>query len=110
MSMDKGEKDDFFNNILEKLAIPLQKLERLFFGGLWLNTLHENIQNMLSSIVIAELAMPDPIKFMQDCLTYYNRQYYITKMIAYVAKSCGVDTFYAAEILKNALLCRYLHK
>jgi hypothetical protein len=110
MSMDEGEKDDFLNNTLEKMAIPLEKLEKLFFGGLWLITPHKDIQNMLSCIVIAALAMPDPIKFMQDCLTYFNRQYYITKMMWYVAKSYGVDTFSATEILKNVLLSRYLYQ
>ena len=110
MSMDEVEKDEFLNNTLKKMAIPLEKLEKLFFGRLWLNTPHKNIQNMLSCIVIAALAMPDPIKFMQDCLTYYNRQYYITKMISYVAKYYGVDTFSATEILKNVLLSRYLYQ
>lgn len=38
MSMDEGEKDDFLNNPLEKMAIPLEKLEQLFFGRSWLNT------------------------------------------------------------------------
>ena len=110
MSMGEGEKDDFLNNTLEKMAIPLEKLEKLFFGRLWLTTPNKNIQNILSCIVIAALAMPDPIKFIQDCLTYYNRQYYITKIIWYVAKSHGVDTFSATEILKNVLLSRYLYK
>ena len=101
VTMDEGEKEDFLNNTLEKMAISIERLEKLFFEKLCIP--RKNIENMLSHIIIAALAMPDPVKFIQDKFTYYNRQYYSAKMIKYVAKSYEMDYFAATEYLKSVI-------
>lgn len=52
--------------------------------------------------------MPDPIRYVKDTFTYYNRQYYSAKMMGYVAASYRIDTFGATELLKNVLMEKYL--
>ena len=82
----------------------------MFFEKLYPHEPHEKTKKMLCNIVFAALAMPDPIRYVQDKFIYYNRQYYSTKMINYVTMSYGIDTFNATEYLKNVLLVRYLRK
>jgi hypothetical protein len=105
--MDYEEKEDFFYNTLEKMATPVEKLEKLF-EKIYPHDPRENTQNMISLIVIASLADPDPIKYIQDKLAYHNRQYYAAKVITYVAKSCGDDTFAATVYLRNMLSGKYM--
>jgi hypothetical protein len=106
--VDYGEKEDFFYNTLEKMATPVEKLEKLFFEKIYPHEPRENTQNMISNIVIASLADPDPIRYIQDKLAYHNRQYYAAKVIAYVAKYCGGDTFVATEYLRSILLVKHM--
>jgi hypothetical protein len=110
VAMDECEKEDFFDATSEKMAIHVEKLEKLFYEKLYLHEPREKTKKMLCSIVPAALAMPDPIMYIQDQFAYYSRQYYSAKMINYVATSCGIDTFKATEYLKNVLLARYLCK
>ncbi len=110
VAMDEGEKQDFVDVISEKMGIHLEKLEKLFFEKLYPYQPRENTKKMLCSIVTAALAMPDPIRYIQDKFTYHNRQYYDTKMINYVATSYGIDNISATERLKNVILARYLCK
>ena len=56
------------------MSISIERLEKLFFEKLCIP--RKNIENMLSHIIIAALTMHDPVKFIQDKFTYYNRQYY----------------------------------
>ena len=65
-------------------------------------------KKMLCNTVDAALAMPDPIRYVQDTFTYYNRQYYSAKMTFYVAAYYGMVTFGATELLKNVLMEKYL--
>jgi hypothetical protein len=108
MPMDEGQKDDFLHETLEKMAIPFEKLEKLFSEKLYPHEPAENTIKRLCSIVTAALAMPDPIRYTQDMFTYYNRQYYSAKMILYVAASYRIDTFGANMHLKNVLMEKYL--
>lgn len=101
VTMDEGEKEDFLNNTLEKMSISIERLEKLFFEKLCIP--RKNIENMLSHIIIAALTMHDPVKFIQDKFTYYNRQYYSARMIKYVAKSYEMDYFAATEYLKSVI-------
>lgn len=106
--MDEGEKEDFVNITTEKIAIQVEKLEKLFSEKLYPNEPVENTIKRLCNIVAAALAMPDPIRYTQDKFTYYNRQYCSAKMIGYVAASYGIDAFGATELLKNVLMEKYL--
>ncbi len=107
-TMDEGEKEDFLNNTLEKMAIPIERLEKLFLEKLCIPP--KKVENILSHIITVALGMPDPIRFIQDKFTYYNRQYCSAKIINHVAKFCNGDYFAANEYLKNVLLDRYLYK
>jgi len=106
--MDYEEKEDFFYNTLEKMAIPVEKLEKLFFEKIYPQDPRENTQNMISLIVNASLADPDPIGYIQDKLTYYTRQYYAAKVITYMAKYYRFDTFTATAYLRNMLSGKYM--
>lgn len=106
--MDYEEKEDFFYNTLEKMAIPVEKLEKLFFEKIYPPEAHEDAQNMISGIVNASLADPDPTGYIQDKHTYHNRQYYAAKVIRYVAKYYRVDTFTATEYLRIILLVKHM--
>jgi hypothetical protein len=106
--MDYEEKEDFFYNTLEKMATPIEKLEKLFFEKIYPPEAHENAQNMISSIVNASLADSNPTRYIQDKLTYHNRQYNAAKVIRYVAKYYGVDTFTATEYLRSILLVKHM--
>ena len=105
--MDEGEKEDFLYKTLEKMAIPFEKLEKLFFEKSYFLEPCEDIEKKLSAIFITALESPDPVKVIQDNLDYYNRQYYGNKMIAYVAKSCKIRIFAATEYLKSKLADTY---
>jgi hypothetical protein len=85
------------------MSIPVEKLEKLF-DKLYPHETRENTQNMISSIVNASLADSHPIRYIQDYLTFYNRQYHTAKIIKYVAKYNGTDTFAAIVYLKIILL------
>ncbi|MDP9015481.1 MAG: hypothetical protein M3M87_01805 [Thermoproteota archaeon] len=106
--MDEGEKEDFVDITSEKMAIHVEKLEKLFFEKLYPHEPRKNTKKMLCNIVTAALAMPDPIRYIQDKFTYYHRQYYSAKMIEYGAESYGIDTFGATVCLKNVLMEKYL--
>jgi hypothetical protein len=106
--MDEGEREEFVNISTEKIAIQVEKLEKLFSEKLYPHEPAENTIKRLCSIVAAALAMPDPIRYTQDLFTYYNRQYYSAKMILYVAASYEIDTFGANVHLKNVLMEKYL--
>lgn len=110
VAIDECEKEDFVDATSEKMAIHVEKLEKLFFEKLYPHEPREKTKKMLCNIVTAALAMPDPIRYIQDKFTYYNRQYYSTKMINYVATSYGIDTFKATEYLKSVLMDKYLYK
>ncbi len=106
--MDEGEKEDLVDITSEKMAIHVEKLEKLFFEKLYSHEPCEKTKKMLCNVVAAALAMPEPIRYIQDKFTYYNRQYYSAKMIAYVAESYVIDTFGATVFLKNVLMEKYL--
>jgi hypothetical protein len=99
--MDYEEKEDFFYNTLEKMATPVENLEKLFFEKIYPHEPRENTQYMISLIIIASLADHDPIKYIQDKLAYHNRQYYASKVITYVAKYCRYDIFTAYCIFEK---------
>jgi hypothetical protein len=80
--LEEEKKEHIFNDIMGKITIPIEKLEKLF-EKLYPQAPNENTQIMISSIVIAALAMSDPIGYLQDKLTHYNRQYCSDKMINY---------------------------
>jgi hypothetical protein len=109
MPMDEGEKEDLLYNTLEKMAIPFEKLEKLFFEKPYLLKSCEDVEKKLSFIIITALESPDPVKVIQDNLDHYNRQYHGNKMIAYVAKTGKISTFDATEYLKSKLADTY-HK
>ncbi len=105
--MDEGEKEDLLYNTLEKMAIPFEKLEKLFFEKLYLLTPCDDVGKKISAIILAALESPDPVKVIRDNLTRYSRQYHGNKMIAYVATSGKINTFDATEYLKNKLADTY---
>jgi hypothetical protein len=74
-SLDESEIQDFVDMMSEKMAVPFGKLEKLFHEKLYAHVPYENRGKMLCSIVIAALAMSDPLRYIQDKFTYYNRQY-----------------------------------
>lgn len=107
-TIDEGEREEFVNITTEKIAIQVEKLEKLFSGKMYPHAPAENTTKRICNIVAAALAMPDPIRYAQDMFTYYNRQYHSAKMIFYVAASYGIDTFEATVHLKNVLMEKYL--
>ena len=112
MAMDEGQKEDFLCETLEKMAIPFEKLEKLFFEKLYLYPQYKDAETKIFNMIIDALGKPDPVKAMEDYfiyLIYHNKQYYSAKMIAYVAKHYNADTLTATEILKNVLLSKYLY-
>ncbi len=110
MPMDDGEKEDLLYNTLEKMAIPFEKLEKLFFEKLYLYPQYKDAETKIFNMIIDALGKPDPAKAMEEYFIYHNKQYYSAKMIAYVAKYYDADTFTATELLKNVLLSKYLYK
>ena len=63
MCLDEEKMEYVFNDVMGKITIPIEKLEKLF-EKLYPQAPHENTQNMISSIVIAALAMSDPIGYL----------------------------------------------
>lgn len=107
-TLDEGEIQDFVDMMSERMAICFEKLEKLFFGRLYPYAPYEKTRKALCEIHSAALVMPDPIRYMQEKFTYYNRQYCSANMTRYVVESCGIDTNSAAERLKNVIIDRYL--
>lgn len=107
MPMDEGEKEDFLYNSLEKMAIPFEQLEKLFFEKLYFFKPSEYVEKKLSVIIITALESPDPVKFLNAKLDHYTRQFYSNRMIAYVAKSGNTDIFTAVDYLKSKLADTY---
>ncbi len=105
--MDEGEKEDLLYNTLEKMAIPFEKLEKLFFEKSHFLPPCDDAEKKLSAIILAALESPNPVKVVQDKLTHYSRQYHGNKMIAYVAKNGKIGTFTATEYLKSKLADSY---
>ena len=107
MPMDEGQKEDLLYKTLEKMAIPFEKLEKLLFEKSHFLPPCDDIEKKLFAIFITALESPDPVKFIQDNLDYYNRQYHGNKMIEYVAKSGKINTFAATVYLKSKLADMY---
>jgi hypothetical protein len=107
MPMDDEEKEDFFYNTLEKMAILVEKLEKLF-EKLYPHEPPENTQNLISSIVNASLVDSAPIGYIKDQHAYFNRLYHTAKIIKYVAKYYRTDTFAATEYLRSILLVKHM--
>ena len=59
--MDEGEKEEFVNITTEKIAIQVEKLEKLFSEKLYPHHPAENTIKRLCNIVAAALAKPVPI-------------------------------------------------
>jgi hypothetical protein len=103
MPMDEGQKEDLLYNTLEKMGVPFEKLEKLFFEKPYLLQPSEDVEKKLSFVIITALENPNPVKVIQDNLDHYNRQYHGNKMISYVAKNGRCSTFTATEYLKSKL-------
>ncbi len=108
MSMDEDQREDFLYKTLEKMAIPFEKLEKLFSEKLCFYSQNEDAETKIFNMIIDALGKPDPVKAMEGHFIYHNKQYYSAKMIAYVAKHYNCNTFKATEILKNVLMKKYL--
>ena len=92
---------------LEKMEVPFEKLEKLFFEKSSFLPPCDNIEKKLFAIFITALKSPDPVKVIQDNLDHYTGQYHGNKMIEYVAKSGNMNTFTATVYLKSKLADTY---
>ncbi len=89
------------------MASPLEKLEKLLKEKTHANVPCNEIEQILSNLILMALEMPNPVKELQDLYTYYNRSYYSNKMILIVARSLKIDPLVAAE-MKTILLIKYM--
>ncbi len=106
--MNEDEKEQILYNTLEKMASPLEKLEKLLKEKTHVNVPYHEIDRILSNQILMALQMPNPVKVLQDLYTYYNRLYYSNKMILLVANSHNIDALTATEMMKTILLIKYM--
>ena len=105
--MNEQEKEDYLNWKLEQMSVPFEKLEKLFVEAPYLIMPYNNIQEILSTMIITALGKPDPVIYIQNKLALYTRLYCRNKLISYVAKSEDMDSLAAIEYLKNLLSGNY---
>jgi hypothetical protein len=101
--MDEQEKEDYLYRKLEQMSVPFEKLEKLFVEAPYLIMPLNNIQGVLSNIVITALGKPDPVIYIQNKLALYTRLYCSNKLISCVARNMNMDVTTAKEYLKNIL-------
>jgi hypothetical protein len=103
--MDTEEReDDLLYGKLEKMIVPFEKLEKLLFDKMYRNEPPENINKILTNVIILAIGSNNPAKVVQDNLTSYTRLHWTTKMISYVARSMGVGGFTAFTCMKSMAL------
>ena len=86
------------------MMIPFEKLEKLLYDKVYRQENHENINKILSMVIIQAVGSGNPSKVIQDYLTFYNGLYWKNKMIFCVAKSMNVNSFTASTFLKGLVL------
>jgi hypothetical protein len=67
--MDENEKEDLLYDKLEKIALSFDKLEKLFVLSSHLIYGKEDIETILSKVIIDAIVKRDPAKFVQNQLT-----------------------------------------
>ncbi len=103
MDIEEREDDLLYGN-LEKMIIPFEKLEKLFFEKMYRHEPPEKIDKILTNVIILASGSSNPAKVVQDYLTSFTRSHWTTKMISCVARSMGVDAVTAFAFLKSIAL------